>query len=333
MTGHEQTMQSSGFRDQKTGLVVFGILQVILGGICALMVPLMIIGIIASAVFEDGPAMPMNTSMIILGALFYALLAVWFICMGIGSIRTRRWARALVLVSSWLWLICGISGLVFFLLFMPNMYDQMAKSGQMPRQMVSVMKYMMAAFMTVIYVIIPGALVLFYRSKHVKATCESRDPRIRWTDKCPLPVLAVSLIFGFWAFSMLSMGFYGWTIPFFGFILSGMAGAVVVLVSACLSGYAAWGVYKLSIKAWWCSVLLVAAWGLSMGITFSRVSMWDFYEKMNFPEQQLDMMKQIGVPQGSAMVLWVGLSFVGLLGYLGYTRRCFVHSSVQESSS
>jgi len=330
MTGHEQTMQSSDFRDRKVGLVVFGILQVILGGICALMVPLMIIGIIASAALREGAAMPMNTSMMIAGALFYVLPAVWFICMGIGSIRTRRWARALVLVSSWLWLICGISGLVSLLLFMPNMYSQMAKSG---RQIVSVIMYMTAVFSTVIYVIIPAALVLFYRSKHVKATCESRDLRIRWTDKCPLPVLAVSLIFGFWAFSILSVGLYGWTIPFFGFILSGMAGAAVVLVSACLSGYTAWGTYKLSIKAWWCSVLLVAAWGLSMGITFSRVSIWDFYEKMNFPEQQLDMMKQIGVPQGSIMVLWVGLSIVGLLAYLGYTRRYFLHSSGQESSS
>ncbi len=91
----------------------------------------------------------------------------------------------------------------------------------------------------VIYVIIPGALVLFYGSKHAKETCERRDPKVRWTDKCPLPVLAVSLMAGCWSACMPLTGFYGWSIPFFGLILSGMPGAGVMLVSVLLFGYVA----------------------------------------------------------------------------------------------
>lgn len=332
MTDREQTVQISDFKDRKTGLVVFGILQIIFGGICALMVPLMILGVIVSTVLEDSPAAPMNASMMIFGVLFYVLLAVWFICMGIGSIRARRWARALLLVSSWVWLISGISGLIFMLLLMPDMYEQMAKSGRMPQEMALIMKYVMSAFMIVFYVLIPGVLILFYGSKNVKATCEFRDPHVRWTDKCPLPVLAVSLIFGYGVFSMSFMGFYGWAIPFFGFILSGITGAGVALIAMLLLAYVAWGTYKLSIKAWWCSVLLTIAWALSAGITFSRVSMWEFYEKMNLPEQQLDMMKQYGMPQGSTMALFVGLWAIGFLGFLLYTRRYFRLSSEQESA-
>jgi len=194
MTEHEQTVQSSNFKDRKAGLIVFGILQIIFGGFCALMVPLMILGMITSTALKDSSTTSMNASMMIPGVLFYILLAVWFICMGIGSIRARRWARALLLVSSWIWLIGGISGLISVLVLMPDMYDQMAKSGQMPQEMARTMKYIMTVFMTVFYVVIPGVLVLFYRSKNVKATCEIRDPHVRWTDKCPLPVLAVSLI-------------------------------------------------------------------------------------------------------------------------------------------
>ncbi|MHC4498668.1 MAG: hypothetical protein ACYS21_06080, partial [Planctomycetota bacterium] len=174
------------------------------------------------------------------------------------------------------------------------------------------------------------ALVLFYGSKNVKATCEFRDSIVRWTDRCPLPVLAVSLIFAAWAFSMLWMGAYGWVIPFFGVILSGLKGAVVAMVAMLLLVYTAWGTYKLRIRAWWCSVLLIVVWALSAGITFSRVSMWEFYERMNFPEQQLEMMKKFAMPQSSAMVLFFGLWVVGLLGYLLYTRRYFAPSCEQE---
>jgi hypothetical protein len=129
---------------------------------------------------------------------------------------------------------------------------------------------------------------------------------------------------------MLPMAPYGWVIPFFGVILSGLKGAAVAMVLMLLLVYAAWGTYKLSIRAWWCSVLLIVVWALSAGITFSRVSLWEFYERMNFPEQQLEMMKQFAMPQSPVMALFVGLWVIGLLGYLLYTRRYFAPSREQE---
>ena len=332
MADYEETLQNTDFKDMKTGLVVFGILQIIFGGFCALMVPFMILGMIASSVLDNSSAAPMSLTMMIAAVLIYVLLAVWFICMGIGSIKARRWARALLLVTSWLWLISGICGLIFMLLLMPDVYEQMGKSEQMPPGVARIMKYIMTGFMIIFYVIIPGLLVLFYGSKNVKATCQFRDSRLRWTDKCPLPVLAVSLIFGFWAVSMLFMGFYGWAIPFFGSILSGMKGAAVVLVVMLLFGYVAWGTYKLSIKAWWCAVLVIIAWALSAGITFSRVNILDYYEKMNFPEQQLDMIEQFNIPQDYTG-LFFGLWVACFLGYLLYTRRYFVRPAEQERAS
>lgn len=323
MTDHQEMVQASDFRDRKIGLVVFGILQIILGGLCALAVPFMILGMIASKTFGDVSATPMSARLMIPSVLLYFIVAVWFIWMGIGSIKARRWARALVLVTSWLWLISGIGGFVFALAFMPDIYNQMAQTGQLPQEMAVIMKCAMFGFMTVFYVIVPGALVLFYGSKNVKATCEFRDREVRWTDKCPLPVLALSLIFGVWAGSMLLMGFHGWAIPFFGRILSGIRGAGVSLVGVLLLGYVALGTYRLRIKAWWCGILVIVAWALSTGITFSRVSLFDFYEKMNFPEQQLDIMKQWDVLQNSTMALFMGLWFVGFLVYFIYTRRYF----------
>ncbi len=331
MTDYEETLQSSDFKDMKTGLMVFGILQIILGGFCALMVPFMVFGMIASAFLDKSSAAAMSPTMMIPAVLFYVLLAAWCISMGIGSIKARRWARALLLVTSWIWLVGGIVGFIYLLLFMPDMFEKMGENEQMPAGAALIAKYVVMVFMAVFYVIIPTVLILFYGSKNVKATCEFRDTKVRWTDKCPLPVLALSLMFGFWAVSMLSMGLYGWTIPFFGFILSGVKGAAVVLVAMLLLVYVAWGTYRLTIKGWWCAVLLVVGWSVSAVVTFSRVSMLDYYEKMNFPEQQLDAIKQYSIPQGNSMVLFCGLWLVGFLGYLLYTRRYFVRSAEQES--
>ena len=322
MADYEENTQTSGFKDRKTGLVVFGILQILLGSLCALMVPLMILGIVISLLADDASAPPTNPMMLILPALFYTLPAVWFISMGIGSLKARRWARALILTSSWLWLICGICGLTFFLLFMPGMYDRMAETGEMPRGVILVMKCVMAVFMTIFYVLIPGSLVLFYRSPHVKATCRLRDPQLRWTDKCPLPVLALSMLFTVWAVSLLTMGTHGWTFPFFGTILTGISGAVVVLTLIPCLAYLAWGTYRLSINAWWCAAFLTIAWAVSMAITFSRISIREFYEEMNIPEQQLESMTQF-MPHDSTMTLMFALSFAAFLAYLLYTKKFF----------
>jgi len=189
----------------------------------------------------------------------------------------------------------------------------------------------MMAFMAVFYVIIPGLLVLFYSGKDVKATCEYRDPHVRWTDKCPLPVLGVSLVCALWAVSLLFMGTYGWVIPFFGTILSGIPGAIVIFVLILLLAYIARGTYKLDIKAWWCVLLVNIVWFLSTIITFSCVSMQTFYEKMNFPEQQLEKMKQF-------IVLWEHIMYLPLVFwvvvvgvYLLYIRRYFTIASSQAS--
>lgn len=318
------------FKDRKVRLILFGILQLALGALCVLLVCFMILGMfMAASLNRDAttPIAPMNISFMIPGMLVYLLAAAWFISMGIGSIMTRRWARALVLVSSWLWLIGGIGGFAGVLVFMPAMYDQMGKTGQMPPGAIAIMKYVMMAFMALFCVIIPGLLVLFYSGKNVKATCEFRDSRVRWTDKCPLPVLAVSFLFGMWAALMPLMAFGMYPVPLFGWALTGWPATAVSLITALLFGYVAWGTYKLNLKAWWGAILLIIAWILSAGITFSRIGLLGFYEKMNFSPEQMDLMREVVPKNGVAMAAICGLWSLVILGYLVYTRRYFTDPS------
>jgi hypothetical protein len=303
--------------------MVFGILQILFGGLCALMAPLMIFGMVMNATMNKDTANPVGWHMMIPAIGVYAAMAAWFITMGIGSVLARRWARALILISSWFWFIGGMIGFAVVSMYLPSMYDQMGEDGKIPEAMIVGMKVGMVVFMAMFYVILPGLLVLFYSGRDVKATCEHRDPRIRWTDKCPLPVLGMSLMCAVWAVSLLSMGAYGWVMPFFGTILSGLPGAGVTVALMLLLAYAAWGLYKLDIKAWWCVLMLNIVWLVSTVLTFTRVGFQAFYDKMNLPAQQLEQVQQFSrlwehimyVP----MVIWLVL----IVAYLVYIRRYF----------
>ena len=64
-------------------------------------------------------------------------------------------------------------------------------------------------------------------------------------------------------------------------------------------------------------------WGASCAITFSQVTLMEFYEKMNFPSQQLEIMRKMSFTQSHGMMyaclFWVLL----VLAFLLYTKRFF----------
>ena len=315
------------FKDRKTGLVLFGIFHIIIGALCVLGMLFTIVGAIAVRALGEGTVPAMNIGQMLLAALLYLLLALWFVWMGIASMLARRWARALIVITSWLWLICGIGGFIVMLLLIPDIFGPMAVGEEIPKEMAVIVQSIVMGFMAVILIIIPSAFILFYSSRHVKATCEQRDPQVRWTDKAPLAVITLSSILGAVAISMACLAFYRWTVPFFGIVLSGIPGAAVVLIYVALFAYAAWGTYKLRMRAWWCGLLLTITSVISMGITFSCVGLLEFYEEMGMPRESLDMIQEFSMFHGSTYLLVWGLMTIGFVGFLIYTKRYFTNSS------
>jgi hypothetical protein len=278
---------------------------------------------VVAGAFDAGNTSPMPTRTMIPGLLFYVVLSVWFITMGIGSIKARRWARALLVVSSWLWLIGGVTGLIGMLLFLPGIYEQMGEARDMPQGMVVFMKYLMIGFIVIFGVLLPSVLLLFYGNRNVQATCEVRDPKVHWTDRCPLPVLALSLVFGFMAASMPMMGFFGWVIPFFGHVLTGWAGAAVAIIAALIFGYLARGTYRLRKSAWWVGIVVGSVWAISSVLTFSRANTVDLFGGMDLPAEQLEMMQELYSTQNTGFVLYSHAWFVLFIGYMLYVRKYF----------
>ena len=286
-----------------------------------------VVGAMALRNLGESTGAIMSAGQMILVVSLYLLLAVWFVWMGIGSILARKWARALILITSWLWLICGLIGFIAILLFMPAIFGPPATGEEIPREAAVIVQAILTAFLAFILIVIPGAFVLFYGSRHVKATCEQRDRQVRWIDRAPLPVIALSSLLGCMAISMPLMGLYRWTTHFFGVLLSGLPGAVIVLIYALLFAYAAWGTYKLQVKAWWCGFLSTVALEVSMMITFSRVGLGEFYEKMGVPQERLEIIQRLDLFRDPRVLILGGLGIIGFLGFMIYTKRYFKASA------
>ena len=323
MTDIAVAVPPAGFKDRRTGLMVFGILVIVLGCFVALMVPFMLLGQLMAGRVPGGEAMPLRFLMPVL--VMYLGLAVAFIWLGIGSVQCRRWARALLLIISWIWLLGGCVGFVAMAVILPQVFAHPAAgTPAIPAAVRIVVTLFTLAFCTVIYIVIPGALVFFYRSPHVKATCAARDPVPRWTDACPLPALAVSLMLGLGAVMMALMPlFYLSVVPCFGAYLTGAPAAALLLLTAAVYAFGARAVYRLHLAGWWIALLGYGLWMLSALVTFARIGILPMYELMAFPKAQLDMFRQMGFLNSPWLLVMMLVCWLPFLGFLVYTKKYF----------
>jgi hypothetical protein len=322
MTDTASAAPAPGYKDRKTGLVLFGILQLAAGGGCVLFVCLMGFGMVFMSTMEETQDLQVSPMMMLPAIGIYLVAAALFIWLGIGSILARRWARAVMLMLSWISCVVGLLAIVNLALSLPGMNAEMAGEVEGAAAISMAVNVFMFGLLFVMFILVPGLQILFYGSENVRATCEARDPKVRWTDKRPLPVLALTLLLWYGAASTLIMGFYNWAIPFFGTILTGASGAVVVLMNMSILGLLAWHIYRLSLRAWWGVVLFNVIWGLSTLITFSRVPFTELYEKMAIFDEHVMMMSGSVMSNSRLLIISLG-SFVVYIAFLLYTKRFF----------
>lgn len=313
--------------DRSTGLMLFGVFQILLGCLCGLMGLMMVaVSVLLPRVgAPQGEAI--NAQTMIPATAVYLGLAVLFICLGVGSFRARRWAWTLTVVLSWMWLIMGVVGFVMFVFLAgPMMSAAVNQQAKMPREAIVMLKIIGGTVVACIYILLPAIFLIFYHRESVRATCQRLDPQVRWTDRCPMPVLALSILMTFSVVSMSSMIVYGPVMPLGGRFISGPAGAAVIVLVALAMAYFAWGAYRLQMAAWWGMLLFCFLGSLNTMVTFSRTNLLEMYEKMQIPAAQLEMMKKSGmIEMMSRWMPWIGIvGGLAWLGYLLYVRRYFV---------
>ncbi len=317
------------YRDRSTGLQVFGVIQIILGGLVLLGIPLILLGAIMSRKMT-GTTMPMSTYFF--GVMNYGVLAIVLIALGIGSIRARRWAWALTLILSWVWLAGGILGTILITAMLPSAFASGFRraaavnpnAGELPTGIAAVILTFVIVLFAVFLVVLPLIFVLFYRRKDVEETCKGRDSVERWTDRCPLPVLAASLMFACGAAYYLLMSFTTPMIPFFGKYLTGIPGAVGCLTHAMIDTVLAVWFFRKQLLGWWVAIALLTLQTISAAITFTRGDLLQAYSRLGWRSDQLQDMSNNPMFRGHLMLWWSLLFLLLYLGYLVWVKRYFV---------
>jgi len=310
------------FKDRRAGLILFGILTIGIGCLCALFVPLMLWASMQASRHGGFPGMPA----VLPGVVTYGFLGVALIWLGAGSILARRWARALLLIFSWAWLIVGVFSILTVLILLPGIRDSMnAGQGASASPGVQMTIFgIMAAFYFAIFLLLPGVWVFFYQSPHVKATCEARDSVPRWTDRCPLPVLAISLFAFSGAATMLFTAFaYRGFLPFFGTFLLGIPGGLLSLILAGIWIWAGMAAFRLNPAGWWILLLSMVLVAVSCFLTYLFHDFADIYRTMGLPDAEIARMNNHPFVRGRSLA-WISLlSAIPWIGYLLWIQRYF----------
>jgi hypothetical protein len=310
------------YKDRSTGLVIFGILTLLLGGLAGLFALLM-----AASLLKAQPAKVPTVSGILMAFGIYGGLAATLICLGIGSLQARRWARALLLIFSWSWLIMGIFMTAIMPFFMGKVFASLppnAQTGQpaMPPAAITGMVIGLTIFFFGFFVLVPAVWIFFYNSRQVKATCEARDPVPRWTDACPLPVLGFVLWTWLVVPMMLLWPLTGHAVmPCFGMFVAGLPAALFCVVVAVIWGVAGWWLYRLDARGWWLILVAMGLFTVSSLLTYANHDISELYQLQGLPQAQIDQMQKMGLFTGNRMA-WISvLCMLPFLGYLLFIKK------------
>lgn len=313
-------MTEQTFKDRSGALIAMGVCEILGGVLMALFTVLMVVGFLMMSI--DQPA-----TQLIFPFLLYAALSAWLFIMGIGTLRAKRWARVLMLVASIWSLVVGLAASVFMVFFIPKLLSSPELAGSSG----FVVAIFTGLILGLLYLVLPAVGIVFYTGKNVRATCEHRNPTPCWADRCPLPVLIISLMMLLVPASLLSQLASNYVFPFFGTLLSGIPGAFLWILSSLLGLALGIGLYKLKPAAWWGTLIYYSIFSVSNVLTFSRISMTDFYRAANYSEEMMQQISQSGWMMDESWMVTASLAFtLPVLIYLLFIQRYFTLPEPKE---
>jgi hypothetical protein len=249
----------------------------------------------------------------------YYVIAVLLIPLGYGHLRRRRWARTLSLTLLWSWLVLGVPLTIVFLFMLFSVKELSVVAG--------------LAILVVVglsYPALPALLIWFYRSRDVRLTFETGDPKSYWTEKLPLPVLVLCFLQAFYAVALHIPILFRGVFPLFGVLLSDLAGILVsdVLIMGLI--LLIWGTLRQRVWAWWGSLAFFCALAVSTIWTLSGASLSDILALMNFPPTETKALQNLPF-QGYHFAAFLGLPLLLSLAVVAFSRRDFEAGSTLVS--
>jgi hypothetical protein len=307
-------------RDRSLALKVIGACLLLIGAVAAFLGPIEIYCFYLFAEggrfhyegFGFGSFMFGNIACQVAG---YYLAAMLLIPLGYGHLKTRRWARTLSLILLWSWLVVGIPlSVVLFLMLVT------AKELSLAAVLVA------AILLGLSYLVVPGLLVRFYRSRDVRLTFETGDPQSYWIETRPMPVLVLSTLHLFYILVLHVLLLFNGIFPLFGVLVSDLPGIFLLDASILCLALLVWGLWRLRTWAWWGSLIYLSLITFSSILTLIRSRYADILSAMDLPPTEMEFLD--GVPlQGFHFAVFIGMPLLITLGVILVSKKHFGSSS------
>ena len=316
------------YKSRRGWLIAFGILEILIGGAFLLVLAFSAFLFLGHA-GANLPPNPMSPHVLmVFVAVEYLALAAIFIAGGIGSIRSKNWARIYMLVVSGFWLVIGILTTLGMAFLVPAILRQQPRTVPPGNQ--HAILAVMIAVMTFLMVLLPTLFLFFYSRPSVKATCLAQKstptaPPVEGVS--PPAALPIPLaILGAWqalgALSVIAVIFMRVAV-LFGVVLRGAPAVLVLLGFSVLSGYTAWSIFHQRLLGWKIAMFMGGFWTASMLVTYLRhTDLLRIYREMGMEDQMLQLYERSpGFLTGIWVMMIVGIS--AFLAFLLYTRKYF----------
>jgi hypothetical protein len=308
---------AAAHRDRSGWLLFFGIVEILIGAVFCL--PGVIVLLALPFLSLTQPAAPIpSPAGVLLNLLLYFAGGAAFITLGVGTLRARRWARAIMLILAWPWLLTGVLGLGFLYFLMPVLDEMVsAQSGKSVPFGAWVFMFGLLAAMSVV---MPLVFIIFYSDDNVRRTFEVRHAAGSWVDGRPLPILGFAG--AMWMYALLILaGVPRGATGVFGFVLTGVPAYVIGTLHALFCVWLGMEVVRMSKAGWWMNVLYAVVLHISGWLTFKYVGMERMLECMGRPELKQTVPPALLETIAGAAWWFAPISLLVWIGSLVWLRR------------
>jgi hypothetical protein len=337
------------FSAPKTGLMVFGIIMIIMGslaGCFAILTPLSVL-MISLAPTPPGVHNALEYRSILASGMMYLLVSAGLIWTGIGSVRARRWVPPVVRSVCTNVLLAGMLFTIATAWRLPAIGSAMQMSMSLatapstapstnaagaatvtPPPAVTAVSSTVTAiaittgvlFAVLIYIVIPGVFLWYFRKKSVRNAVEFFDPHPRWTDGVPMPVMILgmcTLISGAWLLFPAITGLF----PAFGTYIRGTPALVIWIVLGVIQIIAALGMFKMKMGAWFLAIGTLTMLSASALVTAMRVDPGTYYQMMQISDEQREILRAAGTLTPKSVAVMGILTYTLFLGFALYALK------------
>jgi hypothetical protein len=243
----------------------------------------------------------------VLGYYFIALLCL---PLGYGHLRLQRWIRPVseMLLSDWLVLGLPLTLIAFAML----LTSKDIPTGALP---------LLIVIFLLFYPLLPIGLLLFYRSRRVRAILERDGSGPAALEDKPMAYLVLGSLLTFFVLALHLPLLFNGAFPLFGRFLFDFNGLLATQLAILALIVITWGVFRGRRWAWWAALFYLALMILSATATFLATTPADLFAGMHLAETEREILRDVPLQSIHLLLLFVSPLLVTLALLIAWRRQ------------